>query len=155
MKGFAVYGKNLRHIKYRSSVDDAYICYSGTGGKRMDKQDAPDIQQNAPSKAGEVIRLISNAELKADERLKNADLEAKKIVADAKKEAEKITADYAKAADEKIKRVRSLTEDKGKELILSLIEKSRSECEVLKEEARVHVDEAAAAVAEKVLETWR
>ena len=36
--------------------------------------------QNLPSKAGEVIRLISNAELKAEERKKNANLEAKKII---------------------------------------------------------------------------
>lgn len=111
--------------------------------------------QNLPSRAGEVIRLIHNAELKSQERLKDAEADAKKIIDDAKIEAEKIIKESELNADAKIKLVRNLTEERGKELILTLNEKSKDECEALKEDARTRLDKAADAVIKKVLESWR
>ena len=121
------------------------------------KQDFDTTQDNSnlPRRAGEVVRLISNAEMKAEDRLKAADAEAKKIIEDAKLESDKLIKESEMSADEKIKRVRNLTEENGKELILSLMEKSKSECEILKEEARNHIDDAANAVIKKVLESWQ
>ena len=125
-----------------------------------DMQKKPDVDvvqsnQNLPSRAGEVIRLISNAELKAEERLKNAGLEAKKVIEDAKLESEKLSKESERKADDKIRQVRNLTEENGRDLILSLMEKSKADCDTLKEEARSNIDSAADAVIKKVLESWQ
>ncbi|MBQ6809213.1 MAG: hypothetical protein IJP09_00720 [Clostridia bacterium] len=123
--------------------------------QKMQENNAFEENQNLPSRAGEVIRLIYNAELKSQERLKDAESDAGKIIEEAKAEAEKIIEESELNANAKIKLVRNLTEERGRELTLALTEKSQDECEALKAEARTHIDKAADAVVKKVLESWQ
>ncbi len=106
-------------------------------------------------KAVEVIKLISQAEDAGKKRREFAEAEARLIIDDASDRAEKSVAFEEAKAEEKIKKIRELTEQKGRELAVSILTQVKDSCEELKESARQNKPEAIVAVVERIVSEWR
>jgi vacuolar-type H+-ATPase subunit H len=113
------------------------------------------IEPEAGDKAVEVIKLIARAEDSGRKRREFAESEAKLIVSEASEKAEKSAAFEKAKAEEKIKKIKELTEQKGRELAINILTQVNEECDELKQNARENKQDALAAVVERIVNEWR
>lgn len=113
------------------------------------------VEPEASDKAVEVIKLIAHAEDSGRKRREFAESEAKLIISEAFEKAEKSAAFEKAKADEKIKKVKELTEQKGRELAINILTQVNEECEELKQNARENKQQALTAVVERIVNEWR
>lgn len=113
------------------------------------------VDSETPDKAIEVIKLIAHHEEEGKKRREYAESEAKLIISEATEKAEKSAAFEKAKADEKIRKVKELTEQKGRELAINILTQVNEECEELKQNARENKQEALTAVVERIVNEWR
>ena len=113
------------------------------------------VETESADKAVEVIKLIVQAENSGKKRLEFAESEAKLIIAEASEKAEKSAASEEAKAEETIKKVKELTEQKGRELAINILTEVNENCEELKQKARENKQDALTAVVERIVHEWR
>ncbi|MBQ2720293.1 MAG: hypothetical protein IJF23_02035, partial [Clostridia bacterium] len=106
-------------------------------------------------RAIEVIKLISQAEDSGKKRKEFAESEAKLIIEEASQRAKKSAAFEEAKAEEKIKKVKELTEEKGRELAINILTQVKDSCDELKESARQNKPDALRAAIERIVSEWR
>lgn len=113
------------------------------------------LETGPTDRAIEVIKLIAQAEDSGRKRREFAESEAKLILSDAAEKAKKTAALEESRAEETIKKVRELTEQKGRELAIGILTQVQGECDAMKENARQNKSDALTAVVERIVNEWR
>jgi len=110
---------------------------------------------NQSAKAVEIIKLITRTEADCEKKKENASSEARLIVAEAEERAAK-SVDFEEAkSSEKIRKVRELTEQKGREIAINILTQVNNDCNEMKERARDNKDSALNAVVERIVKEWQ
>ncbi|HHZ02528.1 MAG TPA: hypothetical protein GX396_06275 [Tissierellia bacterium] len=101
----------------------------------------------------EVIKVIREAEEKAEEIKKEALSKAKSIVTDANEEAQRILDEAVKEAEFNRKSVISKAESEGQLLYDDIINETKRECEEISNRANDNMNDAVTIILERIVKT--
>ena len=101
--------------------------------------------------AMEAIKQVTQTEQDAQKRREEAAAEGKLQVAQAQKQARALLEESRQQAELQVKQMMQDAEEKAAQLTQEILACAETECEVLKEQARKRLDQAAARIVEKVV----
>ena len=99
----------------------------------------------------EIIKVIKEAEEKAETIKKEASQQAKQIITNANVEVSKILDDAREKAEFKSVEVLKVAENQGQLLYDGIISDAAKECENIKKSADQHMDSAASIILERIV----
>lgn len=101
--------------------------------------------------ANEAIKKVTQTEQDSQKRREAAAAEGKQQVAQAQKSARALLEQSRQEAEAQAKQMMREAEEKAAQLADGILASAQQDCEVLKQEARKRLDEAAALIVEKVV----
>lgn len=99
----------------------------------------------------EAIKKVTQTEQDSQKRREAAAAEGKQQVAQAQRDGRRIVDEARQKAEGQVKQMMLDADSKAAQLSQGILDEAKKECEVLKQEARKRLDQAAALIVEKVV----